>query len=359
MTRRLRVAVIGAGIGAQHAEGYRALPDLFEVAVICDLDEARAATLAARAPGCAVATRYEAVLGRDDLDIVDICLPPLMHREAVLAALDAGLHVVCEKPLVASLAEVDELEAAAEAAERALLPVYQYRFGNGFRKLRHLIEPGLAGRSLVATLETHWNRGAAYYAVPWRGRLASELGGAVLGHAIHAHDLLVGALGPVRRLYAQTDVRVNAIETEDCAAVLFEMADGTPVTSSITLGSAEEISRLRFCFEHLTAENAGPDPYRPGAAPWRFVARDRDRQAAIDEALEAAPSGPEGFAGLFAGLHASLCEGAPLPVTVADARASLEIVTAIYHAARQGEPVDLPLDSSHPGYRGWLPNRLG
>ncbi len=354
MSRAYRVAVVGAGIGAAHLDGYLACPDLFEAAVVCDLDLARAGALAAKAPGCETSASLDEVVARPDVDIVDICLPPVLHRASVLQALAAGKHVVCEKPLVASLAEVDELEAAAERAGRMLLPVYQYRFGNGLGKLRRLVELGLAGTPLVATVETHWNRGPGYYAVPWRGRFASELGGAVLGHAIHAHDLLAVALGPVRRVTALTAVRVNPIETEDCAAILLEMASGALVTSSITLGAAEDVSRLRFCFSDLTAES-GLAPYQPASEPWTFKARLPERQAEVDTALASWAPHKEGFARLFELFHATLAEGAPAPVTIADARASLGLVTAVYRsAAAAGAPVELPLAPDHPGYRGWL-----
>jgi predicted dehydrogenase len=351
--RRYRVAIVGAGIGAAHLDGYLACPALFEPAVVCDLDLTRAGTLAAKAPGCETSASLDEVLARPDVDIVDICLPPVLHRASVLAALEAGKHVVCEKPLVASLAEVDEIEAAAGRAGRTVLPVYQYRFGNGLGKLRHLIGLGLAGTPLVATVETHWNRGPGYYAVPWRGRFASELGGAVLGHAIHAHDLLSVALGPVRRVTALTAVRVNPIETEDCAAILLEMASGALVTSSITLGAAEDMSRLRFCFGDLTAES-GLAPYQPASEPWTFKARLPDRQAEVDETLAGWTPHKEGFARLFELFHAALAGNAPVPVTLDDARRSLELVTAVYHSARTGAAVDLPLAPDHPGYGGWL-----
>ena len=354
MTRRYRVAIVGAGIGAQHLDGFLAHPELYEAALICDLDRERARTLAAKAPGCGVSTSLAEVLAKLDIDIVDICLPPNLHREAILAALAAGKHVVCEKPLVGSLAEVDEIDQAVRAAGRQLLPVYQYHFGNGLAKLCRLIDLGLAGTPFVATLETHWNRTAAYYAVPWRGRRASELGGAVLSHAIHAHDLLTVALGPVRRVSARIASRVNPIETEDCAAILFEMASGALVTSSVTLGAATDTSRLRFCFSEVTAES-GLEPYTPASDPWTFTARDPGQQSAIDAVLADWVPREEGFARLFALFHGALEGSKAPPVTVADARASLELVTAIYDSAATGRVVELPLGTSHPGYRGWLP----
>ena len=166
MSRRFRVAVIGAGIGAAHVEAYRDNAQGYEVAAICDLDAGRAGALAATVPGAVVETSYDAVLARSDIDLVDICLPPYLHLDTIEAALAAGKHVLCEKPLVGSLAQVERVMRAAERAGRTVVPVYQYRYGNGLARLRRLIEAGVTGRPLVASIETHWNRLPEYYDVP-------------------------------------------------------------------------------------------------------------------------------------------------------------------------------------------------
>ncbi|MDR3476367.1 MAG: Gfo/Idh/MocA family oxidoreductase [Devosia sp.] len=355
MTRRFRVAIIGAGIGAAHVEGYLANPEGYQVAVICDLDAARAAALAATAAGAVAETSYAAVLARPDIDLVDICLPPFLHLEAIEVALAAGKHVLCEKPLVGSLDEVERLMQASALANRTVMPVYQYRYGNGLAGLRRLIKSGLAGRSLVASMETHWNRLPEYYDVRWRGRKATELGGAIVGHAIHQHDLLTFALGPVRRVSAKVATRVNAIETDDCAAIALEMASGALVTSSVTLGAAEEVTKLRFCFAELTAENPGVPPYRPAEGAWRFSARGTRRQEEINAALAGVEPRQESFAGLFEALHPALTGAAPWPLSLRDAHRSLELVSAIYYASATDTSVTLPLAADHPVRAGWAP----
>ncbi|HXW26957.1 MAG TPA: Gfo/Idh/MocA family oxidoreductase [Xanthobacteraceae bacterium] len=355
MSRRFRVAVIGAGIGAAHVEAYRANAPGYEVAAVCALDAARAGEVAATVPGAAAETSYDKVLARADIDLVDICLPPNLHFDAVAAALAAGKHVLCEKPLVGSLAEVERLMQAAEAAGRAVVPVFQYRYGNGLSRLRRLIAAGVTGRPLVAASETHWNRLPGYYDVRWRGRKATELGGAIVGHAIHAHDLITFTLGPVRRVFAKVATRVNAVETEDCAAVCLEMASGALVTSSVTLGAAEEQSRLRFCFAELTAENPGVPPYRPAEGAWRFIARGARRQEEIDAALAGFVPGRESFAGLIEALHPALAGTAPWPLTLQDAYRSLELASAIYYSSATDTAVELPLAPDHPVRAGWGP----
>lgn len=348
---RLRVGVVGAGIGAAHLDGYLANPDRFEVVAIADLDAARAAPLVERA-GAVYIPSLEETLRRSDVDLVDICLPPKLHKPAILACLAEARHVVCEKPLVGSLEDVDDVEAASAAAGRLVMPVFQYRFGQGIGQLTHLIERGLAGKPLVATLETHWNRGADYYAVPWRGKWETELGGAIVGHAIHIHDMALHVLGPAARVQAKLTTAVNPIEVEDCAAIVIETESGALITSSVTLGSADDRSRLRFCFADLTAES-GLDPYNPGTAPWTFQARAPAAQAAVDAALAGYTPHQEGFARQFELLHDAVTNGTAPPVQLADARRSLELITAIYQANATGAAVDLPLGPSSPGYAGW------
>ena len=353
---RLKVAVIGAGIGRAHiAEGYASLPALFEVTALCDIDPVRLAAVGSAFAIPRLTASFAEVLAMDDIDIVDICTPPGLHLPQCLQALDSGKHVVCEKPLVGSLADADQLIAAAASAKGRLMPIFQYRFGNGLQKARHIIRSGLAGKPYLATVETAWTRDAAYYAVPWRGKFATELGGALLGHAIHAHDLLCYLMGPIASVFARTATRVNPIEVEDTAAASLELRSGALATLSVTLGSARELSRLRLCFEHVTFQSA-LSPYAPADDPWHIIPRSAQAAAAIDAALSGWRFVPSRFAGLFEALHQALADGSELPVTLADARASLELVTALYSSAQLRLPVDLPLGADHRCYRSWLPD---
>jgi len=355
MSALTTVAIVGAGIGAEHMRGYLALPDRFRVAYVCDLDAARGGALAATGPGTAFTTDLEDVLADGTVDLVDICLPPHLHLSQSLRALDAGKHVICEKPLVASVAEADTLAARAQAAGRQVFPIFQYRYGLGFAQLAALIDAGLAGTPLVGTLETHWNRPAAYYDVPWRGKWATERGGAVLGHAIHIHDLVSLGFGPIASVYAEVDTRVNAIEVEDCAAIVLRMASGALVTSSVTLGAADDTSRLRFVYAGLTAES-GSNPYAPADGGWTFTARAPVTQAQVDAVL-AGVTAPKGrFAGYLEAVADAL-DGRPgREVTLDAGRQSIALVTAIYHSARTGTRVSLPLGPDHPLYDSWLPD---
>ncbi|MEP2260743.1 MAG: Gfo/Idh/MocA family oxidoreductase, partial [Paracoccaceae bacterium] len=285
---------------------------------------------------------------------VDICLPPHLHFETCQKVLNAGKHAICEKPLVPSLAEADELADIAEKAGNHIFPVFQYRYGLGTAQLAALCDAGLAGRCFAGTLETHWDRPVSYYDVEWRGTWAGENGGALLGHAIHIHDLLPSVLGPVAQVFADVATLVNDIEVEDCAALSIRMQNGALITSSVTLGSAENTSRMRLMFEGFTVESDHA-PYAPAKNSWRFVARDPVKQEQIDTVLSHLKPVESGYAGFFSAIADAL-DGEPgSEVTLADGRRSLEFVTAAYASVRQNAPVKLPIEPSHSMYASWQP----
>jgi len=357
VTTRRTVAVIGCGIGRSHIEeGYARLRDQFDLQVVCDLDEERLAKVAGEFSVPRTTTSFDAVLAMPDIDIVDICTPPTLHFPQVMAALAAGKQVICEKPLVGSLREIDLLAAAEARSNGRIMPVFQYRFGNGLQKARRIVELGLAGKPYLATVETAWLRGAKYYAVPWRGKFTTELGGALLTHAIHSHDILTWLMGDIASVYAQTATRVNTIEVEDCAVASLVMQNGALASLAATLGSAKEISRLRLCFEHVTFESS-LKPYAPGDDPWQIIATSPQAEVRIAKALEDWRFVPSRFEGLMAAYHAALDGGGELPVTLVDARRSLELITALYHAAETGAAVSLPVGKDHPKYADWRPAR--
>lgn len=354
MPERIRVAVVGCGIGVYHINAYQSLPELFELVAICDIDRAKAERVAAEHAIPRVTTDLAELCRMDDVEVIDICTPPHLHFAQVQQVLAAGKHAICEKPLVHSLQAVDALITAEAQAGRRVMPIFQYRFGHGLQKLKLLVDSGLAGTPYLATVETAWRRRADYYAVPWRGKWATELGGVLLGHAIHAHDMLCYVLGPIRRVFARTTTRVNPIEVEDCASVSLEMANGALASLSATLGSAVEITRHRFCFSGLVAES-NTRPYSNASDPWSFVGDTPELEQQIAAALERFQPLPEGFAGQFLRFYHALRNGGALPVTLADARAALELITAMYASAQTGEDVVLPLGPDHPKYASWLP----
>lgn len=351
---RLRIAVVGLGIGRAHVSAIQKLPDQFELLAVCDPNAAKARAVAHEAGVPRVCASVAELCRMDDLDAIAICTPPYLHFEQIQQVLAAKKHAICEKPLVGSLEHADQLARDEAAAGKRVMPIFQYRFGHGLQKLKFLIGAGLAGPAYVATAETSWRRRADYYAVPWRGKWQTELGGALLSHAIHAHDMVCYVLGPIKSVFARAATRVNPIEVEDCASASLEMADGSLASLTVTLGSLPEISRHRFCFANFTAES-NTKPYENSHDPWSFTADTPELAGQIEAALARFVPLPEHYVGQYLRFHQALAQGGDLPVTLQEARASLELTTALYHSISTRQPVELPIGPQHPRYAGWLP----
>src|SRR3954453_21783769 len=151
----LRVAMVGyAFMGAAHSQAWRNahrffdLPAVPEPAVLCGRDATAVAEAASRMGWAESATDWREVVTRDDIDIVDVSSPGDTHRDIAIAALEAGKHVLCEKPLSNTVAEAEEMTAAAEAAQgRGVLSSvgFNYRRTPALAYARRLVEEGVVG----------------------------------------------------------------------------------------------------------------------------------------------------------------------------------------------------------------------
>jgi predicted dehydrogenase len=355
--KQYKVGIAGVGIGKEHITAYQQLPEMFEVTAVTAATPSEAQEAAQQFNIPHASADFDALCTRDDIDIINICTPNHLHVPQALQALAAGKHVVVEKPIAGSLADIDRLTQAEAESGKRLMPIFQYRFGHGLQKLKSLQAAGLTGSAYLTTVETLWRRRAEYYARPWRGKWETEMGGALLTLAIHAHDVLCYVVGPVKSVMVRLKTAVNPIETEDTVAAALEMADGSLATLAVTTGSSKEISRHRFCFQNLVAESS-LGAYNNSADPWQFHGDTSEIQAQIDQVLANFEPLPEGFKGQFFRFYQSLTQGTELPVTLADARMSAELLTALYDAARRETAVTLPITPDHPLYHGWQPGKL-
>lgn len=355
---KLRVGIVGCGWAGdlQMTLGFNPLPDLFEVSVCCARSEESRRAFAARYQIPRHVASLEEMLALPDRDAVSICTPPPAHYEIMIAALAAGKHVICEKPLVGSLAHIDAIIAAERDAGGRVMPIFQCRFGAAVPKLRRIIQSGLAGKPFTASVEMLLLRGGDYYRVDWRGKFATEWGGVLITQAIHNHDLLTYLLGPVASVSAITATRVNPIEVEDCAAACLGFANGAIGSITATLGSTRPSARMRLCFQKVTFERQcfdGESSLLAGE-PWSFTCADCATALEITRIMREESAERIGFAGQFAGFHAAIAAGGPMPVTLEDARQSIELASALYHAAETGQRVTLPLAALYTKYAGWV-----
>jgi predicted dehydrogenase len=222
---RLRVGVIGTSWWAdlEHLPGLRTRPDV-ELVSLCGRDPARLAALADRYQIPRTFTDWRAMIAGGGLDVLVIATPNVLHRPQALAAIDAGLHVVCEKPLALSVAEAREMAARAEAADRKTLVFFTHRAVAAAGHVKRLVDEGFLGRPLHASA-TYFSGSQLRPQKPLAWRMVrAESGTGVLGDiGSHLVDLVRWWLGDVSRVAGQWQTGTHerpggeADADEDCS----------------------------------------------------------------------------------------------------------------------------------------------
>ena len=251
----VRVAIIGTGgIAGKHAEVLQQEVDDAVVVAAVDVREEAVKTFAEKYTIPGIYTDVGVMLAQEKPDIVHICTPPNLHTELSIQALEAGSWVLCEKPLAASLKELDMIAEAEKRSGRYCSSVYQWRFGNGATHLKNLIEQNALGRPMIGICQTTWYRDDAYYAVPWRGTWKTELGGCSMGHGIHAMDLFLWLYGPWQEVTANIGTLNHDIEVEDVSLALVKFENGAMGTMINSVVSPRQESYIRMDFQEATVE---------------------------------------------------------------------------------------------------------
>jgi UDP-N-acetyl-2-amino-2-deoxyglucuronate dehydrogenase len=345
--------VVGCGvIGPRHAQVASALPNARFVACT-DVVPERAKALAG-AEGGDFERDLDALLSREDVDVVSVCVPSGLHAEVGVRAAEAGKHLVVEKPIEISLAAADRLIAAVRKAGVTMTVISQHRFDAGVRDLHELLASGGLGRLVLGDARVKWYRTQAYYdSGEWRGTWALDGGGALMNQGVHYTDLLRWCMGPVSEVMALTETAAHKMETEDVALAVIRFQSGA-------LGSLEATTAAFPGFkERLEISGTeGTVVVEDGQMVVRELVRDHDEvglygvrmasEAPVAAGSSSGGSDPAAIANdshalQVADLLASLDEGRQPLVTGEEARAALELVLAVYESARRHAPVSLPL----------------
>ncbi|MDR2254505.1 MAG: Gfo/Idh/MocA family oxidoreductase [Arthrobacter sp.] len=247
----MRAAIVGCGdIHIMHALAIDSLEGA-ELVAVCDVDPGALAAAEARygVPGFADHRRMlEAVRP----DVVHVCTPHDQHAPCVIDALEAGAHVLQEKPVAHTLAEAERIIAAADAAPGQAAVCFQNRYNATAQEAKRIIESGELGAPLGASATVLWSRDQAYYDVkPWRGTWENSGGGALINQAIHTIDLAEWLLGEVVSVSGHASNRRHpGIEVEDTAEAVFEHAGGArTVFFATTAHVANEPVRVEIVLE--------------------------------------------------------------------------------------------------------------
>ena len=345
---------------------------------LADLNQRRTALLDTVEREIRVYTAWEELVADSETGIVSNCTPPFVHYPSTLGLLQAGKHVLLEKPFVGSLRHADALIAEAKARGLCLSVVSQGRFADDQRRMRELIRQGKLGHVFLLKVDTHWYRSNDYYRLWWRGNWANECGGVLLNHAWHLLDQGLFIFGkPVVRVTAEmgafvhTPLRekmVGGVPTDDTLVALLTFADGSlgEVTGGVTL--------------HI--QRAQIEVYGSRGAmlmnPWQLDSQDAAYATELrrwaESCIQPTPSDwiPEAAVrDSFDGVRQyrdptwthttqvrdvldAIATGRRPAASGIEARATLEVLLAAYRSAITHQAVELPLSKNDPYYDGVL-----
>jgi predicted dehydrogenase len=354
----MKIVLIGCGrISSKHIEAAVNNRDALRLVACCDpvaeRAEQRAREYEAQIEGAKVAlyAGYKEMLEREHPDICAIATESGYHPRIAVDCLEAGAHVICEKPMALSTADADAMIAAAEAAHRKLAVCFQNRFNAPVQKARQALEAGRFGRVLHGMIQVRWNRDAGYYRqAPWRGTWALD-GGTLMNQCTHGIDLLQWMMGEdAVRVQAATRRFLRPIEAEDFGAAVVEFKSGAV---GIIEGSADVYPKnlnetLSLFGEKGTVVIDGLAVNR--MKTWRFADAEHmgDTEEKVLDPNAKDPPTVYGFGhtALYADFLDALEEDREPLVNGAAGKKALEIILAIYKSQKTGQPVTLPLDFS-------------
>jgi len=235
----IKFAIIGCGrIAQRHAEHIQATGQLV---AICDIDPERAKVMAEKYQAKAY-TDVAALLQQErDIDVVSICSPNGLHAQHSIAALNAGFHVLCEKPMAINVHDCGEMIKAAEKNNKRLFAIKQNRFNPPVEAVKNVIDAGKLGKIYSVQLSCFWNRNADYYANSWKGTKDMD-GGTLYTQFSHFIDLLYWIVGDVKKAYSifGNFAHKDTIEFEDTGVVALEFYNGAIGTINYTVNSFEK-----------------------------------------------------------------------------------------------------------------------
>lgn len=346
----MKYALIGCGrIATNHIKA--ALNNNLEIVAVCDLEKSHMQSLLSKHSlegdnSIRHYADYRQMLAETKPELVSIATESGSHAEIALACIDAGIHVIIEKPMAMSMADADEIIRRSEAKGVKVSACHQNRFNIAVQELRGAIEQGRFGKLSHGSIHVRWNRNEGYYTqAPWRGTWAQD-GGALMNQCLHGIDLLRWMLGDdVEEVYGQTRQQFHDyLEAEDVGMAVVKFKNGALGTIEGTTNVyPKNLEETLYVFgQQGTVKLGGTSTNNIDV--WDFA--DENEEDQKNKGLVEATSNVygNGHTSLFADVVDAIKTDRAPYVDAYAGRQALELVLAIYKSQKTGLPVKLPLE---------------
>lgn len=341
MQDEIRFGLIGCGrIAPRHAQSIRDLSAARLVAV-ADIIEGRAKRFAEEYDAEPYLD-YRSILDRRDVNVISVCTPSGLHAQMAIEALQAGKHVIIEKPIALTLEDTDRMLAAARTARRQLCVVLQNRYNPPMQDLRRAVDSGQLGRLLLGNATVRWYRPQEYYEDGWHGTWAMD-GGALMNQSIHHIDALQWFMGKPTSVFAYTATLAHRMEAEDVGIAVIRFAGGAlGAVEGSTITYPENLEGSVALFGERGSAKVGGTALNRKVI-WKIEGElEHERELLTREQVDPPSVYGSSHKAVIADMIDAILQDREPRTNGKEARKSLALVLAIYESARTGHPVDLP-----------------
>lgn len=341
--KKIGYAVLGLGVGRSHAKSVLSAKN-GELIAVCDLLEEKLERAKKDYGDILTYTSFDEMIKNPDIDIISVCLPSGMHAEYAVRTMEAGKHVLVEKPVDITVEAALKIEEARVRTGKKAGVIHQNRFNACMKPLKKAIDSGRLGDLFLGTFAVKWYRTQEYYDNGgWRGTWDMDGGGSLMNQAIHTVDLMQWLMGDVVSVTSHMGVFNHTIETEDMTASLIKFKNGASATFVSTTCAYPGLNTDIQVYGTKGSIEIDGDQL----VTWRLADEDEEAsQKMLD--LYAAGNGnataldPTLVVGHATQVHdiidAVLFDRDPLIMPM-DAIKSVKIANAIYESARTGKTI--------------------
>ena len=348
MSKNLRTVIIGAGASVFNMHRPALQQDFIDLVAVSDIDHESVKDRVTEF-GCDFYADATEMLAETQPDLAVILTPHPFHAQQTIECLEAGCHVLVEKPMAIEVAEADLMVAAAKKAGRLIAINFQQRFRPEVEAAHQLIKDDVLGQIQHVDMALSWPRTAAYYGNGgWRATWAGEGGGVLMNQAPHDLDLICHLLGQPNKVYAWTRTMLQTIEVEDTIQGMMTWPNGGMGSIHISTAEGKRPYRLEIIGTKGTLNIA------KGSLECHLFEED------IRDTISHSPEGfpkikahphkidlPEGsgdHVAVYQNLRAAILDGAPVRAGGEQGTLSLELANAMIYSSYHQQEVELPID---------------
>lgn len=334
----MRVSVVGCGsVSRNHLRVLKGIKNI-EISSVTDIKKDRA-DAAAKKYGCKAYYDFEAMLKEDKPDCIHICTPHFLHVPMAVAALEKGIHVLCEKPCAISEEDLSQLRIAQDSSSATFGVCFQNRYIGSVKAVKSLLDKKIYGDILSARAFVHWSRGEDYYSDDWHGKLSTEGGGVTVNQAIHTQDLLrylIGSNMTCVTAHTFNDHLKGIIEVEDTVNAFLSYENGVTALFNATTAFPDNLPfMIDIICKKGTLRIEGEKAYvlRHGKIKQLRLKKPSD--------LIGKSYWGSGHAPLIKDFYKCIENRLPFPIDAYEGGKATEEISAIYKSSASGEKIYL------------------